>query len=161
MFNLFKKKTEDPSWVVVATQDGEALPFSAMPDPAFAALGDGVCILPTNGRVCAPMDATVAAVAEAKHAFGLLTGDGAELLIHIGVDTVEMNGQGFQLHVKPGQAVKVGDLLCEVDLDLIRESGYKTHTAILITDCDNFAVEKTFPGSVHAGKDHIFSFKKK
>lgn len=161
MFHMFKKKTEDPSRVILATQSGEAFPLSAISDPAFAALGDGVCVLPTDGKVYAPVDGKVAAVAETGHALGIVSDDGAEVLIHIGVDTVELQGKGFKLHVKSGQTVKAGDFLCEADLDLIHESGFQAHTAVLLTNADEFEVDKIFPGEVRAGKDKLFSFRKK
>lgn len=161
MFHMFKKKTEDSTRVILATQSGEAFPLSAINDPAFAALGDGVCVLPTDGKVYAPVDGKVAAVAETGHALGIVSDDGAEFLIHIGVDTVELQGQGFKLHVTAGQTVKAGALLCEADLDLIRKSGFQPHTAVLLTNVDEFEVEEIFAGEVRAGKDKLFSFRKK
>lgn len=164
MFHFFtKKKAACTPGIVLATQDGEVLPLSEMPDPVFAdgTLGDGVCVLPFDGKVRAPVDGKVAAVTETGHAFGMVTEDGAEFLIHIGVDTVEMKGRGFKPCVKAGQSVKAGDLLCEADLDLIRESGFQSHTAILITNCDDFIVEETCSGTVQASKDQLYRFRRK
>ena len=125
-----------------APLSGHVIPMDQIPDQVFSqgVLGQGVGIEPTGNVVVAPADATVSTVIEdSKHACGLLLDNGVELLIHVGMDTVTMGGDGFQLHVKEGDRVHVGDKLITFDPEKIRAAGHPTTTAFVITE----------PGSVH------------
>ena len=118
---------------------GKVIPLSEIPDDTFASgvLGEGCGIVPAEGKVVAPFDGEVTTVAESKHAIGLASPDGMELLIHVGINTVEMNGEGFTLHVSEGDRVKAGQLLLDFDLALIAQKGYPTTTAVLLTNSED------------------------
>lgn len=121
---------------VLSPLDGTVVDLSETPDAAFAegALGDGVAVLPRSGALYAPFDATVAAAFPTGHAIGLRHADGAEVLIHIGIDTVKLGGKHFDVKVTTGQQVKAGDLLVEFDVDAITASGYDLTTPIVVTN---------------------------
>ena len=122
---------------VTAPLSGRVIPMEEIPDQVFSQgiLGEGVGIEPTGNVVVAPADATVCSVIEdSRHAVGLTLDNGAELLIHVGIDTVSMNGDGFQLHVKEGDRVHLGDKLITFDLEKIKAAGHPTTTAFLVTD---------------------------
>lgn len=115
---------------------GTVLPLSQVSDEAFAseAMGKGVAIVPSEGKVFSPVDGTVAMIFGTKHAIGLVSESGVEVLIHVGIDTVKLNGQYFTAHVESGQSVKQGDLLLEFDMDAIKTTGYSLETPIIITN---------------------------
>jgi PTS system beta-glucosides-specific IIC component len=119
---------------------GEVKPLSACTDLAFAsgAMGKGVVIEPTEGKLYAPCDGQVMMLFETLHAIGLKSENGAELLIHVGLDTVKLNGQGFKAYVQGGDSVKKGDLLIEFDIDFIKEKGLSVTTPMVITNADNY-----------------------
>ena len=134
---------------------GRVVALEDVSDPVFSskALGEGVGIEPANGRVVAPVAGELISVAGTGHAFGIRTDDGAEVLIHIGIDTVQMNGRGFDVAVQSGQRVSVGDLLATVDLDAVREAGYATVTLMTVTNTAQFAAVEPLTGSdVAAGE---------
>ena len=116
--------------------EGEMLPLEDVKDPTFARkmMGDGVAFKPKSGRVVSPVDGKVIMVAKTGHAIGLKSNNGAEILIHIGMDTVNMNGKGFDVKVQQGQAVKKGDLLVEVDLQEIADAGYDDIIPVILTN---------------------------
>lgn len=118
---------------------GSVIPLSEIPDEAFSsgAMGQGVGIVPAEGKVYAPFDGTVEMVFDTKHAIGLTSSDGVSLLIHVGLDTVELNGQYFTAHVSAGDPIKKGQLLLEFDLDKIAEK-YKTVTPVLVVNTDDY-----------------------
>ena len=132
-------KEEEPAPMngVTAPLSGRIIPMEEIPDQVFSqgVLGEGVGIEPTGNVVVAPADATVCSVIEdSRHAVGLTLDNGAELLIHVGIDTVSMNGDGFQLHVKEGDRVRLGDKLITFDPEKIKAAGHPTTTAFLVTD---------------------------
>lgn len=122
--------------VILSPVDGTVVPLSETPDAAFAegSLGDGVAIKPRSGAVYAPFDAVVAAAFPTGHAIGLRHADGAEVLIHIGIDTVKLGGSHFDVKVTTGQEVKAGDLLVEFDGDAIERAGYDLTTPVIVTN---------------------------
>ncbi|MFS0795228.1 beta-glucoside-specific PTS transporter subunit IIABC [Microbacterium sp. 1P10AE] len=124
--------------VVLNPVDGSVVALSEVPDAAFAdgSLGKGVAVRPTSGAVYAPFDATVVAAFPTGHAIGLRGVDGVELLIHVGLDTVQLGGQHFSLKVSSGQEVKAGDLLLEFDGDAIERAGYDLITPVIVTNGD-------------------------
>ena len=119
---------------------GELVALKDVPDEVFAsgALGEGVAILPTDGKVVAPCDAAVTEMMDSRHAIGLVADNGVEILIHVGLDTVDMGGKPFTYHVKPDQEVKKGDLLITADLDAITKAGHKLYTPVIITNSDDY-----------------------
>ena len=127
------------SGVVGCPMTGKVIPMADIPDATFAAgvLGEGCGIEPAEGRVVAPFDGVVTTVADTRHALGLSSPDGMELLIHVGINTVELAGEGFTLHCAEGDAVKAGQVLLDVDLDRIRKGGYSTTTAVLLTNAED------------------------
>ena len=146
--------------VIIAPVSGEAVPLSETGDPAFAAeaLGKGIAVKPSEGKVFAPCDATVSAVM--GHAVGLTCDNGAELLIHVGIDTVALNGKHYTGHVEEGQRVKAGDLLLEFDIAAIKKEGYKTITPVIVTNSDDCAGIECMTGAVNACKDALMTLKR-
>lgn len=125
---------------VYAPVAGTVIPSEEIPDETFAAgvLGRGVGIQPTDGLVVAPFDGEISSVTDTKHAVGISSPDGMELLIHVGVDTVAMNGEGFQCFVQEGQQVKAGDKLITFDRDKIAAAGHPDVVVVLVTNSDDY-----------------------
>jgi PTS system beta-glucosides-specific IIC component len=123
---------------------GKILDIEKVPDEVFSsgALGQGVAILPTDGKVVAPSDGTVFNLMDIKHAVALTTDSGCEILIHVGLDTVQLEGKPFEYHVTEGQKGKKGDLLLTADLKMITDAGYKIHTPVLVTNSDDYVSVK-------------------
>lgn len=115
---------------------GEAKPLSEAVDPVFAqgVMGQGVLIQPTEGLLTAPVSGVISVLFPSKHAVGILSDDGVELLMHIGMDTVNLDGKGFEAHVAQGDRVAVGDKLITFDMDVIKEAGYVTETPVIVTN---------------------------
>ncbi|MDE7242983.1 MAG: alpha-glucoside-specific PTS transporter subunit IIBC [Oscillospiraceae bacterium] len=152
-----------PVHEIKAVANGKAIPVSEVPDEVFASktLGDGVAVIVTDGKVYSPVDGEITMVAETLHAYGISTADGLELCVHIGINTVELNGRGFTPKVKEGDHVKAGQLLCEVDMALMKEKGYPTHTPILMTNGDECAEVRLLPAeNVKAGQTTVITYKK-
>lgn len=128
--------------VVHAPIEGKLVTLEDVNDGVFSAgmLGKGIAIEPSKGRAVSPVDGTVSTVFETKHAIVITSENGVEVLIHIGMDTVQLNGKYYTTHVKDGDKVKVGDLLVEFDINKIKEEGYKVITPIIITNTDNYKV---------------------
>lgn len=109
-------------------------------DVAFSQklIGDGIAIVPKEGNIVSPIDGEVAMVFPTGHAIGLKTNEGVEILIHVGIDTVELEGKGFKSFVKQGDNVKVGDKLLKVNLEEVINEGYEVDTMVLVTDIANY-----------------------
>ncbi|MER5603957.1 glucose PTS transporter subunit IIA [Streptomyces sp. NPDC002265] len=135
---------------LVAPVSGHVIGLGTVEDPVFAsrALGEGVGIDPADGHVVAPVDGELITVANTGHAFGIRTADGVEVLIHIGIDTVQMKGEGFDVRVEPGRKVSAGDLLAEVDLGAVRAAGHPT--VVLMTVLNTADMASVEP---HTGQD--------
>ena len=127
--------TTRSSIVVTAPFSGKLVPLSEVPDETFASgvLGEGIAIEPSDGLFCSPVDGTVETIAETKHAIGFAADNGLEILVHVGLETVSLNGEGFEILVKEGDKVKAGQPVAKADLALIRERGLKTITSIVLT----------------------------
>ena len=141
--------------VLSAHMSGTVVPLSEVDDEAFSsgALGDGIAIEPSEGKLYAPADATVEAVFDSKHAISLNTHSGAELLLHIGIDTIKLGGKYFTPHVKAKQRVKKGDLLISFDMEAIKASGYSLITPMVVCNSDDCAIHSLITGPVKAGED--------
>lgn len=130
--------------------EGEVIPLSEMNDDVFAEelMGKGMAVIPTVGKVFAPFDCTVESLFKTNHAIGLKNENGVELLIHIGIDTVKLEGKYFKSHIKQGDVVKAGDLLIEFDKEAIKNAGYDITTAVIVTNTSNYmdvlGTEKTY-----------------
>ncbi len=124
---------------IKSPMNGTVIPLSEVPDAVFSSemLGKGFGVEPSEGKAYAPVDGEVTTVFDTKHAIGLMSKHGVELLIHIGMDTVKLNGKGFDVKVKTGDQVKAGDLLAEFDMDLIKSEGYPVTTAVVVTNTDD------------------------
>ena len=131
-------KTDD--FALYSALEGTAIPLSQVNDATFASevLGKGIAVIPAKGEVVAPCDATVETVFDTKHAVGLSTESGMELLIHIGINTVELGGKHYTAHVKDGDHVKKGQLLISFDMDKIKEAGYDVTTPLIVTNTDDY-----------------------
>ncbi len=159
LFDLFKKQDEKASaqsCVLAADAKGVALAMDAVPDPAFSGGAMGQCcgIDPSEGKVYAPADGSITQLHSSFHALSMTTTAGVNLLIHVGVDTYDMNGDGFAASVREGDKVKKGQLLLTMDLDKIKAAG---HSAVVITAVTNSGelagVELVASGSVEPGQD--------
>lgn len=125
-------------------------------DEAFATcvLGDGVAVEPSDGNLYAPADATVSTLFDTGHAIGLTTDTGAELLLHVGINTVKLGGKYFEYHVQENDKVHKGDLLITFDLQAIQAAGYKTTTPMIVCNTEDYAsVKPLHTGTVKAGED--------
>ena len=134
-----EEKKQISEKVIKSPMNGTVIPLSEVPDAVFSSemLGKGFGVEPSEGKAYAPVDGEVTTVFDTKHALGLMSKNGVELLIHIGMDTVKLNGRGFDVKVKAGDQVKAGDLLAEFDMDLIKSEGYPVTTAVVITNTDD------------------------
>lgn len=153
-----KDKTEK----ILAPQSGKAVSITKVPDPVFSGkvIGDGVGIQPNSGEVFAPVSGTVVQVAHTLHAIGLESDDGVEVLVHLGIDTVKLKGEGFTCHVKEGQHVNAGDKLMDMDLDLIADRGFSTVSPCIITNLDSVKDLQIFPGDAVAGETAVITYRK-
>ena len=136
-----KEKDEEKEEVTVCSPlKGEVKKLSEVNDPTFSqgTLGQGIAVIPSEGKLYAPFDCQVAMVFDTKHAVALVNDSGVEMLIHIGLDTVALNGKYFESKVKANDRVKKGELLVEFDLPAIEEQGYDAVTPILVTNADDF-----------------------
>ena len=150
--NLFAKD----GMKIGAPVAGKLVSIKEVNDPTFAdeILGKGVAVIPTDNRICAPADGVVSTVFPTGHAAAVTTGDGAEILIHVGLDTVKLNGKHYTIHAAEGQEVKKGDLLLEADIEQIKAEGYDVVTPMVICNSDDFAeIKMEDPRDVAQGDD--------
>lgn len=131
---------------LLAPVAGKAVPITQVPDPTFAEelLGKGIAVIPSEGKVYAPCDATVDMMFETGHAVSLVADFGAEVLIHVGLETVSLKGKHFTIHAASGDKVKKGDLLISFDLDAIKAEGFNTITPMLVCNSGDYSTFKTF-----------------
>jgi PTS system beta-glucosides-specific IIC component len=158
MFGLKK----DKKIMITSPIEGEVLPLSMVKDPVFRdkIVGDGVAILPSKGRVVAPADGTVAMLFDTRHAISIRTEQGVELLIHIGLDTVNLKGQFFTAHVSAGDTVKKGDLLVEFDVDGIKGAGYEIMTPVIICNMTDYSGITSDTGGMIKELEQLITVKK-
>lgn len=152
---LKKKKDKVPAspYILKAFLSGKAIPIEEVNDSVFSAkiLGDGLAIEPENELIIAPCDGVISTVmADSKHAVGITAENGMELLIHEGIDTVALNGEGFELFVKEGDKVGAGDKLIHFDQELIKSKGYQATCILVVTNSDDFPNMK-----LHTGMDAV------
>jgi sugar PTS system EIIA component len=165
MFNkLFGKKEVKKEETIVAPLSGKIVSIEEVPDPTFAQkmMGDGIAIEPIEGVVVSPVDGEIVQFFHTKHAIGIQSQAGAEILIHVGLETVSMNGEGFEGHVKVGDKVKAGDKLLSFDLDLIKEKAASTVTPIVITNGDAVeSLDKRAASEATKGETSLLQIKMK
>lgn len=133
---------------------GRYYDLSCMPDKIFAdrILGDGIAIDLYEPRIVSPVNGRIVTIAKAKHAYCIRDEHGADIMIHIGINTVKLKGQGFKCYVRDGQKVKKGTLLCRIDLDYIKKSGFCPDAAMIITNMKNMTYFRAYP---HAKRDAL------
>ncbi len=144
---------------LLAPLSGEAVPLEQVGDDVFARklLGDGIAIVPSDGKLYAPVDGVISAVMDTNHAYGFSTETGLELLVHVGLESVSLRGQGFTPHVREGDRVRLGQLVAEVDLDFLKSKGVPTITSVLVCESPAGLPMHTHIGSVTAGKDTVIT----
>lgn len=160
MFDSLKKMFEKNAKTISlkAVEDGRTIPMDEVNDQTFAQelLGPGIAIVPSNGTVVSPINGTIATVMDTKHAVCIQGEDGLELIVHAGLDTVELNGKYYQTYKEIGDQVKAGDVLLEFDLEEITKAGYDVTTPIVITNLGDYKITKCLTGQqVNAGKEVI------
>ncbi len=162
MFNFFKKK-QDNAFFLGAPAKGKAVDLKEVNDPTFSTgmLGQGVAVIPSEGKIYAPADGEIVMVFDTLHAVSMTADNGVEILIHVGLDTVELKGNGFEGHVKAGDKVKKGDLLLTVDLEAVKEAGYDIITPMLVCNTDDYAAVEGIFGKDVMPKDDVVSIKMK
>lgn len=159
---LFGKAEEKNGNGIYAPIAGQAVPVSEVPDPTFSSgmLGNGIAIIPTEGKVYAPCNATVDMMFTTGHAVSLVADSGAELLIHVGLETVGLEGKCFTVHVQNGQKVKKGDLMIEVDLEGVKAAGLNTITPVLVCNSDDYGTFNTVTGKAVTNADVVIDLAK-
>ena len=162
LMGFFKKLFGKPMDEFTAPVAGNAVPVSQVPDPTFAEqlLGNGIAIEPTEGKVYAPCDATVDMMFETGHAVSLVADCGAEVLIHVGLDTVTLRGKHFTIHAANGDKVKKGTLLIEFDLEAIKAEGLNPITPMLICNSGDYGTFKTNVGKAVTNNDVVIQLAK-
>lgn len=138
---------------VLAPMNGQAVPLDQVPDEVFSqkVLGDGLAVIPSEGKIFSPVNGEISSIAETKHAYGFTADNGLEVLVHFGLETVALQGQGFTPHVQVGDRVKAGDLVAEVDMEFLKSKQINTITPVLICDgMDDMQIE-TAAGMVKTG----------
>ena len=164
-----KKKLQQKEAAVIVSAEEESfhspmsgicMPMEEVEDQAFAskAMGDGFAVELQDTRVLAPFSGTIMVAFPTGHAYGIKADNGKEVLIHIGMDTVELNGEGFHPHVKAGDVVKQGDVLVDVELDVIKRKGKSLVSPVVFTDGTAITLEKQHE-KIAAGDAHIITYK--
>ena len=145
--------------VILAPVTGKSVSLTEVPDPVFSdkVLGDGIAIIPVDGKIVSPVEGEVSTVAETGHAYGFTSKDGLEILVHVGLETVSLNGECFKVYVKPGDKVKAGDLVAEVDLTYLKEKKINPITPVLLcSDTEEKELQYT-EGEVKAGESAVLT----
>lgn len=160
MFGIFNKKKNNPQLIlrVFSPMSGTAVPVTETRDAVFSQkmVGDGMSIIPSDSKIYAPVDGVLIQVFKTLHAYSIRTSGGEEVLIHCGIETVSLNGNGFISYKSSGDTVAVGDLLGEMDFEFIASQGKDIITPVIITNMrDSFRIEGV-PGEIQAG-DLLFS----
>lgn len=152
-----ENKSKSIPQVILAPLTGKAVPLSEVPDPVFSekVLGDGVAIIPAEGKIVSPVDGEISTVAETGHAYGFTSENGQEVLVHVGLETVSLNGECFKVYGKAGDKVKAGDLVAEVDLEYLKEKEINPITPVLICSDTEGKELQYIEGDVKAGESEV------
>ena len=147
---------------LVSVADGQAVELDAVPDEAFSSgmLGNGFAVVPSDGTIYSPIDGKIQSITDARHAYTIHSNDGLDVLVHIGVDTVSMEGKGFISLVEPGDDVRAGDIIAKADLGLIKMRGLSAITPVLVTNSDQLKDFSIKRGRVQGGKSTVMTYKK-
>lgn len=159
---IFVKNEQINPMGIYAPMAGQTVSVTEVPDPTFSEgmLGEGIAIIPSDGKVYAPCNATVETMFETGHAVSLTAENGAEVLIHVGLETVGLGGKCFKVHVKNGQKVKKGQLLFEADLASIKAAGLNTITPVLLCNSDAFSTFGITTGKAVTNHDIVIELEK-
>ena len=160
---MSNQEKENVLATVLAPLTGKAVSLSEVPDPVFAekVIGDGIAIIPEDGKIVSPVDGEVSSIAETGHAYGFTADNGLEVLVHVGLETVSLKGECFKVYAKAGDKVKAGDLIAEVDLNLLKEKGLNSISPVLIcSDLEEKEILYT-EGNVKAGESVVLTVKDK
>lgn len=143
MKRLFSKRIQK-ACLIYPPVHGKTISIEEVSDPMFSGrlLGDGFAVIPDGTKICSPADGTITAVFPTKHLIGITTPEGAEILIHIGLETAKLNGDGFRIYCRENQKVTGGSILAEVDFANIQKKGYETTTITIVTNIDKFPHSK-------------------
>lgn len=167
LFNKLKKLVSDESVsqasiALLAPLSGELVALEDVPDLVFSEkiVGDGIAIKPSGNRVVAPCDGVISKIFETNHAFAMNSDSGLELFIHIGIDTVELKGEGFKRVAQEGQAVKAGDVIIEFDLGQLEAKAKSTLTPVIISNMEDLKELTKSNGAVTVGTDTILHVRK-
>lgn len=154
-----ENESKNISQVILAPLTGKAVPLSEVPDPVFSdkVLGDGVAIIPADGKIVSPVDGEISTVAETGHAYGFTSEDGQEILVHVGLETVALNGECFKVYGKEGDKVKAGDLVAEVDLNYLKEKEINPITPVLLCSDTEGKELQYVEGEVKAGESAVLT----
>lgn len=146
---------------ILAPLTGRAIPVDQVPDEVFSQkiLGDGIAIEPEDGKIYAPVDGEIASVADTLHAYGFTSDEGVEILVHVGLDSVALKGEGFVSHVRVGDKVKAGQLVAEADLEFLKSKGVPTITPVLICEGAEDVPMQTVTGAVRGGETKVITWK--
>lgn len=157
-----KSEKEKWIWEIVSPMNGTTVPLSEVPDPVFSdqILGDGCAVLPDDGMIYSPVNGTVSSVADSLHAYGFLSENGCEVLVHVGLETVSLHGEGFLPYVKVGDTVKQGDPVAKVDLSVLKKKGLSAVTPVLICNASENTAVTAREGRVRAGEDVLLQCRK-
>ena len=152
-----ENKSKSIPQVILAPLTGKAVPLSEVPDPVFSekVLGDGVAIIPADGKIVSPVDGEISTVAETGHAYGFTSENGQEVLVHVGLETVSLNGECFKVYGKAGDKVKAGDLVAEVDLEYLKEKEINPITPVVICSDTEGKELQYIEGDVKAGESEV------
>ncbi|CEH34975.1 PTS sugar transporter subunit IIA [Romboutsia lituseburensis] len=155
IFDMFKKKKQEEKGIIALT-NGELLEITEVPDEVFSnkIMGDGFAIKSNDGIIVSPVDGTVEMVFDTKHAVGLKADNGLEILIHLGVDTVNLKGEGFEVFVNAGDKVSAGDKLIKMDVDFIQKNAKSDISPIIFTNLEENQSVKVITGKVVAKEEN-------
>lgn len=155
IFDMFKKKKQEEKGIIALT-NGELLEITEVPDEVFSnkIMGDGFAIKSTDGIIVSPVDGTVEMVFDTKHAVGLKADNGLEILIHLGVDTVNLKGEGFEVFVNAGDKVSAGDKLIKMDVDFIQKNAKSDISPVIFTNLEENQSVKVITGNVVAKEEN-------
>ena len=154
---IFQKKEKK----LLAVADGNAISLTKVPDEAFASglLGVGFAVDPSSDIVCSPVNGTLQSISKTRHAYTIQSEEGLDILVHVGIDTVELNGEGFVCHVHEGDSLKAGDRLATVDFALLKSKGYDTLIPVLISNPEKLiGIDFTY-GRVLGGKSETARYR--
>ncbi|MBR4890620.1 MAG: PTS glucose transporter subunit IIA [Clostridia bacterium] len=159
MLGIFKKNKEIE---VFSPMNGTKKELSSVPDKAFSEkmLGDGAAVLPNSKEIYSPVTGVISDITDTKHAFCIVTDDNTEILLHIGINTVNLKGEGFKVFVKANDRISAGEKIAEVDLELLKKHSISLETPVLVMEPEHYEIKQNNVENVCGGKDILFILRK-